>query len=438
MRTLEEIYNCNTLNMIVELTNTCNLRCTYCFENCQDERNKKTMSVEILRKSIEFLVHKRKNCHLTFFGGEPTLCKELIAKGIEYGNNLAKKNGSYISYTIVTNRTLIDDEFLKLLNLYNVNIVFSFDGDEGSQNKYRPYAGGKNTYFDVIENLKKILKTRPDERFGHLIIRPTITSEMIGKINEIYNNLRSIGCREISFSLVSADKKSEYAIKKSDIPKLEKEYIKMIDNYYSELEHGLSYNKFFEGLLRKIDEVNSDTEFCDCGKRYIAISAEGDVYPCEGFLGIEKFKMGSIADDTLLEEWKNPENVNVNQQCNKCWAKYLCGGSCYHEAWMRTGSVNKRDELVCETYKIAVLSALKLHIRLKANGIDVSSIIKRSLLPEASKPNLNDYIVKIIQDDYIYVGDGINHRIIRLNEIAKKIYNLCNGENGPMSRFSTS
>lgn len=91
MKAIESVYNCKSMNMIVELINTCNLKCTYCFEKCQDERIAKIMPVEVLEKAIDFLVSKRENCHLTFFGGEPTLCRELIAKGIEYGNKLARE-----------------------------------------------------------------------------------------------------------------------------------------------------------------------------------------------------------------------------------------------------------------------------------------------------------------------------------------------------------
>lgn len=415
--------------MIVELINTCNLKCTYCFEKCQDERIAKIMPVEVLEKAIDFLVSKRENCHLTFFGGEPTLCRELIAKGIEYGNKLAREKKSYIAYSIVTNGTILDEEFLHLLNVNNVNIVFSFDGNEYYQNKYRPYLDGRNTYSDVLGNLKKLVKTREDERYGHLVVRPTITAEMIDYINEIYADLRLIGCKEISFSLVSASEEAEYAIKKDDIPKLKEEYLKMIDNYYEELKRGVSYNKFFEGLLARIEEENSSTEFCDCGKRYIAISVEGNIFPCEGFLGIDAFQMGSILDGKILTEWKRPENVCENKKCCNCWAKYLCGGSCYHEAWMRTGSINERDELICETYKIAIECALRLYVKLKEADIDVAHILKASKLPERSKPKINNAEIRMIEDDFIYVGDGINHRVIKINETAKKICSLCTGEN---------
>lgn len=79
MRSIKEYYNCNSMNMIVELTNACNMRYRYCFEMTQDKnRIIKNMDISILHKSIDFLINNCKNCHLTFFGGEPLLCKGLI------------------------------------------------------------------------------------------------------------------------------------------------------------------------------------------------------------------------------------------------------------------------------------------------------------------------------------------------------------------------
>ena len=43
---------------------------------------------------------------------------------------------------------------------------------------------------------------------------------------------------------------------------------------------------------------------------------------------------------------------------------------------MRTGQINGRDKLVCETYKIAFEYALKLYIKLKKDNMNIKAIIK--------------------------------------------------------------
>lgn len=417
--------------MIVELTNACNLRCKYCFENCQtEERQTSKMTKGILEKAIDFLLdNNRENCHLTFFGGEPLLCKELIVFGMEYGNKTARKRKKYISYSLVTNGTELDDAFIEVLNDNNVNIVYSFDGNEFSQNKYRPYASGEGTYDVVLGNLKKIIKSRKDERYGHLIVRPTITSETVELLNDIYEKLVEVGCREVSFSLVSAEKDKDYAIKNEDLDNLHSSYEKMTNNYYYELLSERSYNKFFESILERIESNVINKEFCDCGKRYIAVDVKGDVYPCEGFIGVEEFKMGNIITDKVEKTWVNPENVDENMECKKCWARYLCGGSCYHEAWMKTGVINGRDKLVCETYKMAFEYALKLYVKLKKENICIKNIVGERILPERSVPFIIPNVIRRVEKDVIYICDGRDNNFVTLNETGQRVFELCNGVN---------
>ena len=429
MKSLESFYSCNTMNMIVELTNACNMRCKYCFENYQTvERSTVVMTKDILKNSIDFLIQGRDNCHLTFFGGEPTICKDLIIYAMEYGNQVAHENGKYISYSIVTNGTLLDEEFIDELNNNNVNIVFSFDGNEFSQNKFRPMANGDGSFSIVNENLKILLNKRKDERFGHLIIRPTITADTLPLLNTIYHNLVNMGCKEVSFSLVSAKEEHSYAINYDKLDSLRDAYSEMVDDYYAELQSGKSFNKFFEGILSRLTNRIASDKFCDCGKRYIAIDAKGDVYPCEGFMGVEEYKIGNIIDKNIDKFVVNPQKVDENDDCKNCWARHLCGGSCYHEAWMRTGSVDKRSPLVCETYRISFEVALKLFSRLQDEEFNFDIVIKQGLLPERSIPRIEEGKAKIISNSQVFVNDGMDFSIITLNETAFRIMELCDGE----------
>lgn len=430
MEKLKEYYKCSSMNMIVELTNACNLRCKYCFENERTDDGKKVvMSKKVLKKAIDFLMNDRKNVHLTFFGGEPLLCKGLLQFGIEYANKLAREEGAYVSFSVVTNGTKLDDDIINILNGYDVNIVYSFDGNKFSQNKYRPFDSGGASYEVVTNNLKKLISTRKDQRYGHLIVRPTITSDTIDLMEDIYNELIQIGCKEISFSLVSAKNVEDYAIKSADLDKLRYEYGKMTDNYYRELLEGYSYNKFFESMVERIEKNSINREFCDCGKRYMAIDTNGNIYPCEGFIGVQEFKMGNIICETMDNNWEMPQTVDENEECMKCWARYMCGGSCYHEAWMRTGTINARDKIVCETYRIAVEYALKLYRKMKNKDIHLDKMKTGAVLPERTIPIVEKNKVKRIEDDIIYINDGCDNNFVTINETAQRVYELCDGIN---------
>lgn len=408
----------------------CNMRCTYCFENFQDQKSYKIISEEIIIKSVDFLVNSNKiNYHITFFGGEPLLCGALIKFTIDYANKIAKHRGIFMGYSVVTNGTLLDDKYLNMLNENNVNIVLSFDGDPIFQDKYRPLTNGKSSYNIIIEYLHNLFVSRKGVQMGHTIVRPTLTKEAIPQLVNIYNNLVALGCEEISFSLVSAKDSDEYAIDKNDLSVLEEQYSKLADIYMTELKNGISRNKFFESILKKIHRGYTNEYFCDCGKRFIAIGVDGNIYPCEGFIGIDKFTQGNVLDNTLINNNMRMKSIHENEQCQNCWAKYLCGGSCYHEAWMRTDSLDGRDITICKTYEIAFKIALSLYINIKESGlINVFEEISVSTLPIKSVPVVKNTVLNF-KENFIFTSNNNIFTIISLNEIAQQVFNMCNNKN---------
>ena len=72
-----------TYHIVLNLTDRCNLNCTYCFA----KKRNKTMSMATLKQSIHFAIteatkHTKepKNILVTFFGGEPLLAYSKIQK----------------------------------------------------------------------------------------------------------------------------------------------------------------------------------------------------------------------------------------------------------------------------------------------------------------------------------------------------------------------
>jgi hypothetical protein len=43
---------------------------------------------------------------------------------------------------------------------------------------------------------------------------------------------------------------------------------------------------------------------CSSGNEYLAVTPDGDIYPCHQFVGIEGFKMGNLSDGTFNNELK--------------------------------------------------------------------------------------------------------------------------------------
>ena len=75
-------------SLVMNLTNQCNLSCTYCYEFGEDkvatpEGKPKFMDIETAKASVDFLLAQsagRKSVHITFFGGETLMNFPLLKR----------------------------------------------------------------------------------------------------------------------------------------------------------------------------------------------------------------------------------------------------------------------------------------------------------------------------------------------------------------------
>ena len=138
------------MEYIIHLTEKCNLNCTYCYQN----KRIRDIKFEDIKNLIDYEISKKsKYSIIIFYGGEPLLQKNLIKNTIDYINSKRCKTNFY--YSITTNGTLLDDNFIKYMKDNNfINIAFSFDGMKDTQDLNRKTIDGNGT-FDIVEKMLK-------------------------------------------------------------------------------------------------------------------------------------------------------------------------------------------------------------------------------------------------------------------------------------------
>ena len=93
---------------------------------------------------------------------------------------------------------------------------------------------------------------------------------------------------------------------------------------------------------------------CGSGNEYVAVTADGDIYPCHQFVGVDEWKMGNLFDGTFNEDIKNTfagTHVYSKQGCRDCWAKLYCSGGCAANAYHATGDITGVYEYGCELFR---------------------------------------------------------------------------------------
>ncbi|AMV12398.1 hypothetical protein GT3570_15910 [Geobacillus thermoleovorans] len=157
-RILHEIKGRNPENMylIFLVTEQCNFRCTYCYENFE----KGKMSDDVIEGVIKY-VEKRgpqlKNLNVHWFGGEPLLALDVIEKLSNQFLLLSEKYNFKFRAGITTNGFLLNsDTATKLLKLGVDNFQITIDGPEHIHDQTRKLVGGQGTFKRIFNNLKNL------------------------------------------------------------------------------------------------------------------------------------------------------------------------------------------------------------------------------------------------------------------------------------------
>ena len=340
--------------MCLNIAHDCQLRCKYCFASTGDfGKGRKLMSYETGKHAIDFLLENsgdRPNLELDFFGGEPLMNFKVVKQIVEYARSREAEYGKKFRFTITTNGLLLDDEKIDFINKEMSNVVLSIDGRKEVNDYFRVLPNGQGCYDMILPKYKKLVEGRGDKEY---YVRGTFTNKNLDFSNDVFA-LYDAGFDQMSVEPVVGDS-DEYALTEKDLPAVFKEYEilskKIIDNEKA----GKKFN-FFHFML-DLDQgpcAIKRLRGCGCGNDYVAITPDGDIYPCHQFVGIDEYKMGNIDEGTFNQDMKKEfasAHVYSKPDCKKCWAKFYCSGGCNANNYQYMGDIHTAHKISCQLEK---------------------------------------------------------------------------------------
>ncbi len=361
-------------SMCINISHDCNLRCEYCFAAKGDfGQGRCLMPLETAKKAIDFIIANsgtRRNLEVDFFGGEPLMNFDVVRQTVEYARSIEKKFNKNFRFTITTNGLLLDDEKIDYINREMNNAVLSLDGRKEVNDRLRVTPNGKGCYDIIVPKYQKLVAGRGDKDY---YIRGTFTKYNLDFTEDVLH-FRELGFGQLSIEPVVSDPKLDYSIKYEDLPRVFEEYERLAQTIIRSRKKGDYYNFFhFMIDLNQGPCAIKRLRGCGCGNEYVAVTPQGDIYPCHQFVGNEDYKMGNLHDGTFNLEMKEDfakANVYSKENCKNCWAKFYCSGGCNANNFQYEGDIRKSHKTSCELEKKRLECAIMIKAALAESGDD--------------------------------------------------------------------
>ena len=343
--------------MVLNVTNQCNLSCSYCYEYGEDKivqtdngRQPKWMSDETARASVDFLLRESgRAAHVTFFGGETLLNFKVLKTAVAYAKGKAAELGKQIDFSLTTNATLLTTEVIEFLAEHNFGVTISIDGPAELQNRFRVFHNGAGSYALIEPKIKALLARHRSRPIG---ARVTLTRDTL-QVRKIYEHLANeIGFWEVGFAPVTAAPGRPHAFGEEGFEDVLGQFRDLANDYRDAAIAGRHHG--FSNVRETIEEIHKGASKawpCGAGFGLLGVSTAGDVALCHRFAGSDDHKLGTVRDGIdrdVQRSFLESHHVANKTDCEACWARPLCAGGCYHEAHTRYGTTERPNLHYCD------------------------------------------------------------------------------------------
>lgn len=346
---LENLLENNIHHMVLQVTQSCNLTCSYCpyanNTNGELQRNhaNKHMNFDIAKKAIDYLIDHSSNENeltISFYGGEPLIKFDLIKSIVSYVKKVAI--GKRIEFNMTTNGTLMNDEIIDYLVDNSFEVFFSIDGPSKIHDVNRKNRDGSGSFNVAFSNLKKMIEKYGDEDLHHVSINMVFDpNNNFDDVLELFGD--PIFSRNINVLASMAD---DLQLEKSIVAT--SDYLQKINYLYFlgaldflKIVKGLSIPSFVRSAFaysektctlmrdttKELPEYGAPGGPCVPGVRRIFVTADGTFYPCEKVNEMSvAMKIGDIETGINIEKAKSILNIAqlTPEKCRNCWALLRC------------------------------------------------------------------------------------------------------------------
>ena len=188
----------NLPQLVLEVTDACNLRCKYCaygelYED-YDKRDGNKMDFAMAKRLIDYLYRfwtseeyavSKGTFFVSFYGGEPLMNMPMIKQVVEYVRALEIPR-RHIRFSMTSNALLLD-KYMDYLVKHEFSLLISLDGN-ARNDSYRIDCSGHPSFDRVIRNLNLLRDRYPSYFFENVNFNSVLHDR--NSVEEIYEFVR--------------------------------------------------------------------------------------------------------------------------------------------------------------------------------------------------------------------------------------------------------
>jgi radical SAM protein with 4Fe4S-binding SPASM domain len=292
------------------ITQTCNIKCQYCYYATPENRTTKIITLENFKKfAVDCAEIGVKG--LGILGdGEPMVhpdCYDMTIAGAEAGIDMCLSTNG----TVMPKEKFVD--FLGSLSFIRFNI------SAATPETYSKIMGTSPKMFDLVKkNITRCVEAKQKHNLKTTIGMQMVLVEECVKDIVPYTKL----AKELGVDYIMIKQCSEHGVLPHGI--VPKDY-NLYEDLYKESEGYIGDD--FSVFIKRVKMNNTNRKYHKCfGTNFLPqIDGAGDVYPCGNWFQSKEFNMGNINDQSFKDivfsdkyaevQKKVSQEVNVHKQC---------------------------------------------------------------------------------------------------------------------------
>lgn len=352
-----EQYLVNADHIIFEVTDACNLNCTYCgygeLYRWSDPRENKHLSLTTAKSLIDTLHHLKetkgnlkifKKITIGFYGGEPLLNMRFIKEIVSYVKSKPWTNIG-LRFQMTTNGVLLD-KYMDYIVENRFTLGVSLDGDAES-NGYRVFHNGAPSFDTVYRNILALKEKHPayfDQQAGlYMVIHKKNSLKAAAAFMEKAFNKTPMAM-ELTTVGVSTDKLHEFhqiykkaynALKPGDMKAFAKDR-KILEKHPARNRLHRFFSTHTNYKIKKYSQLLGDkprkfavsTGTCNPFKQKVFLTVNGKILPCERIP--QNYYLGKADDHGVKIDFQqvadkyNRWYEKLGRTCNRCRGNHQC------------------------------------------------------------------------------------------------------------------